>query len=121
VNSGQEIIRNVHPRPHELASYIPTAPGWATGQSFAIIAVVKNPDQNGHVLLLAGENREGTEAAGRLATDLSRLSDVLQKCGIPPSGPLRHLQILLRLNMMAGSPNNVDVEACHILPGTSVH
>lgn len=121
VNSRQEIIRNVHPRPHELASYIPTAPGWATGQSFAIIAVVKNPDQNGHVLLLAGENREGTEAAGRLATDLSRLSDVLQKCDIPPSGPLRHLEILLRLNMMAGSPNNVDVEACHTLPGTSVH
>ena len=120
-DSRQEIIRNVHPRPHELASYIPTAPGWATGQSFAVIAVVKNPDQNGHVLLLAGENREGTEAAGRLATDLSRLSDVLQKCGVPPSGPLQHFELLLHLNMMAGSPNNVDVMACHILPGTSVH
>jgi hypothetical protein len=120
-DSGQEIIRNVHPRPHELPSYIPTAPGWATGQSFAIIATVKNPDQNGHVLLLAGENREGTEAAGRLVTDLARLSDVLQKCGVPPSGPLQHFELLLHLNMMAGSPNNVDVVACHILPGTSVH
>jgi hypothetical protein len=120
-DSGQEIIRNVHPRAHELASYIPTAPGWATGQSFAVIAVVRNPDQNGHVLLLAGENREGTEAAGRLATDLSRLSGVLQKCGVASSGPLQHFEVLLHLNMMAGSPNNVDVVACHILPGTSVH
>ncbi len=120
-DSGQEIIRNVHPHPHELPSYIPTAPGWATGQSFALIAFVKNPDQNGHVLLLAGENREGTEAAGRLVTDLARLSDALQKCGVPPSGPLQHFELLLRLNMMAGSPNNVDVVACHVLPGTSVH
>jgi hypothetical protein len=120
-DSGQEIIRNIHPRPHELPSYIPTAPGWATGQSFALIAFVKNPDQNGHVLLLAGENREGTEAAGRLVTDLARLSDVLQKCGVPPSDPLQHFELLLRLNMMAGSPNNVDVVACHVLPGTSVH
>jgi hypothetical protein len=117
-DSGQEIIRNVHPRPHELASYIPTAPGWAAGQSFAVVAVVKNPDQNGHVLLLAGENREGTEAAGRLATDLSRLSNILQKCGVPPSGPLQHFEVLLHLNMMAGSPNNADVVACHILPST---
>jgi hypothetical protein len=120
-DSRQEIIRNAHPRPHELPSYIPTAPGWATGQSFALIAFVKNPDQNGHVLLLAGENREGTEAAGRLVTDLARLSDVLQKCGLLPSGPLRQFELLLHLNMMAGSPNNVDVVACHILPGTSAH
>ncbi|PYT95316.1 MAG: hypothetical protein DMG38_27535 [Acidobacteria bacterium] len=120
-DSRQEIIRNVHPRQHELTSYIPTAPGWATGQSFALIAFVKNPDQNGHVLLLAGENREGTEAAGRLVTDLARLSDVLQKCGVPPSGPLRQFELLLHLNMMAGSPNNVDVVACHILSGTSAH
>jgi len=120
-DSKQEIIRNVHPHLHELPSYIPTAPGWATGQSFALIAFVKNPDQNGHVLLLAGENREGTEAAGRLVTDLARFSDALQKCGVPPSGPLQHFELLLRLNMMAGSPNNVDVVACHVLPGTSVH
>jgi hypothetical protein len=119
-DSEQEIIRNARPRPQELPSYVPTAPGWATGQSFALIAFVKNPDQNGHVLLLAGENREGTEAAGRLVTDLARISEVLQKCGVPPSGPLQHFELLLQLNMMAGSPNNVDVVACHILPGTPI-
>jgi hypothetical protein len=121
VGSGQEIIRNLHPRPHEQAQYVPTALGWATGQSYAIIALVRNPDQNGHVLLLGGANAEGTEAAGRLVTDLPRLSEALKNCGISPSGPPQNFELLLRLNMMAGSPTNLYVEACHILPGNTIH
>jgi len=116
-----EIIRNLHPREHEQTQYVPTALGWATGQSYAIVALVRNPDQNGQVLLIGGANAEGTEAAGKLITDLPRLSNVLQSCGIRPSGPLQHFEILLRLNMMAGSPTNTNIEACHILPETSTH
>ena len=117
-DSGQEIIRNVHPRQHELSAYSPTAPGWATGQSYAIIAFVRNPDQGGRVLLIAGMNGEGTEAAGRLVTDLPRLSAILRQCGITNSNPPREFEILLQLNTLAGSPHNVDVPACHILPGS---
>lgn len=114
-NSEQEIIRNVHPRPHEAAQYIPTALGGGTGQSYAIVAFVQNPNQNGQVLLLAGADAEGTEAAGRLATDLPRLSAALEKCGITSSTPLHHFELLLRLNTMAGSPDKTKVEACHTL------
>jgi hypothetical protein len=113
----QEIVLNTHPHPDELPTYVPTALGWATGQSFAIIALVQNPDQNGSVLLLAGANGEGTEAAGRLATDPVRLAPILKGCGINPEGPLQDFELLLRLNTMAGSPSNIDLVACHILPG----
>jgi hypothetical protein len=120
--SNQEIIQNVRPRRNELQSYVPTALGWATGQSFAIVALVQNPDQNGHVLLLAGANAEGTEAAGRIVTDDLRLPAILQQCGISATGPLQKFEILLRLNTMAGSPSNFEVLACHLLPpGTSNH
>ena len=120
-NSGQEIIHNAHPREHEQMQYVPTALGWATGQSYAIVALVRNPDQNGQVLLLSGANAEGTEAAGKLVTDLPRLSNALKNCGISPSGPLQHFELLLRLNMMAGSPTSTNIEACHILPEASIH
>jgi hypothetical protein len=116
----QEVILNTQRHPGELPTYVPTALGWATGQSFAIIALVQNPDQNGSVLLLAGANGEGTEAAGRLATDPGRLAPMLKKCGVDPSGPLQNFELLLRLNTMAGSPNNIDLVACHILPGAAV-
>ena len=120
--SNQEIIQNVRPRPNELQSYIPTALGGATGQSFAIVALVQSPDQNGHVLLIAGANAEGTEAAGRIITDERRLSAILQQCGVSPTGPLQKFELLLRLNTMAGSPSNFEVVACHLLPpGTSNH
>ena len=66
-----EFIRNVHPRSDEQSVYVPEARGSTPGQSFAVIALVPNPDQDGQVLLLAGADREGTAAAGRLATDQS--------------------------------------------------
>jgi hypothetical protein len=115
----QEVILNAHPRAHELPTYVPTALGWATGKSFAIIALVQNPDQDGQILLLAGANGEGTEAAGKLATDPLHLSPILQKCGVNPMGPTQHFELLLQLNTMAGSPNDIDVVACHILPGSA--
>ena len=118
--SNQEIIQNVRPRRNELQSYVPTALGWATGQSFAIVALVQNPDQNGYVLLVAGANGEGTEAAGRIITDDRRLSAILRQCGISPTGPLQKFELLLRLKTMAGSPSNFEEVACHLLPpGTS--
>jgi len=120
-NSGSEFIRNFRPRPNEQPSYIPTANGYATGDSYAIIALVKNPDQSGQVLLLAGANSEGTAAAGKVATDLTRLSTELRNCGINPSGPVRHFEMLLHLNTMAGTPSNIDLVACHILPSDSAH
>ena len=118
-DAGFESIRNVQPRPHEQLIYVPTAGGGFTGQSFAIIAFVRNPDQNGQVLLLAGANAEGTQSAGKLVTDLPRFSMELRKCGIPPSGPLEHFELLLRVKMMASSASEYDVMACHILPEAS--
>ena len=119
--AGSEYIRNVRPQQNEQPSYVPTALGWATGDSFAIIALVQNPDHGGQVLLLAGANAEGTEAAGKLVTDSTRFSSVLGKCGISPAGPLQHFEILLHLNTMAGSSSKFDMVACHILPGASLH
>lgn len=114
--SGREFILNAHPKANEAQTYVPTAPGWATGQSYAIVAFVQNPDQIGQALLLAGANGEGTQAAGKLVTDLPRLSRTLQLCGVPRfSAQPPHFEILLRLNTLAGSPNNVEIVACHLL------
>lgn len=118
---GQEIVRNVHPAKGEAGEYIPTALGGATGRSYATIAFVNNPNQNGQVILLAGADAEGTEAAGRLLTDPSRLSAALTACGISSGVRPRHFELLLALNTMAGVPSESHVEACHLLqsPGTS--
>jgi hypothetical protein len=112
---GGGLIRNIHPAANEQATYVPTARGGATGDSFALVAFVANPDQSGQILLLAGLNREGTQAAGNLVTDPARLAAAIRTCGISPAGPLKHFQILLHVYTMAGSPSQFDVTACHVL------
>jgi len=111
----REIVRNKRVQKGELPRYVPTAKGWDTGQAYAIVAFMRNAGQTGHVLLLAGTNAEGTEAAGRFATDLELLSGTLRKFGIDPTGPVRHFEVLLEVRTMAGSPSALAVIACHAL------
>lgn len=118
--SRLEHIQNARPHPGEPTEYIPSAKGFATGQSFATVSFVRNPNHAGSVLILAGANAEGTKAAGGLATNPPSLAAALQRCGIHSSSAaadaVQHFQILLHLRMMAGSPTAFDVAACHILP-----
>ena len=112
---NQEIIRNRRPRTGETERYVPTAKGWDTGHAFAVVAFVGNPNQSGQALLLAGTNAEGTEAAGKLATNPGALAGILHRCGVDPTGAPHHFEILLEVRTMAGSPNTFEVKACHRL------
>jgi len=109
--TGKEVIRNVHPHSGEPSAYVETAPGWATGQSYAIVAFLKNLEESGQVLFIAGQTAEGTEAVGKLVTDLPRLDATLKKCGVRASGS-EHFEVLVRLNTLAGSSNGVDAVNC---------
>ena len=113
---GGEFLRNNHPRTGELPRYVPTALGGATGRTFGIIAFTRNPNHNGHVLLVAGTTAEATEAGVKLVTDRSAFSSVLERNGIHVSGPLRHFELLLSVEEMAGAPAQSQIVAFHALP-----
>ncbi len=112
---GGGFIRNLHPTAKEAEKYVPTARGGATGETFALVAFVDNPEERGQVLLLAGLDREGTQAAGYFVTDPVRLTTALRNCGIPSASPPKHFEILLRVDTMAGSPSQFGVVTCHVL------
>ena len=114
-----EFIRNRRPGSGEASLYVPTAAGWGTGQAYAIVALVSNPQQSGHVLLLAGSTAEATEAAGKLALNPNALASVLRNASIETDGPVQRFEILLRVFTMAGSPNTSEAIACHKLKGRS--
>jgi hypothetical protein len=117
--SQREFIRNVHPAKGESSEYIPTAGGFDTGESFAIISVFHNPGYGGRVLILAGASGEGTEAAGNIVADPTRWAAVLQSCRFGRDASSQSLQILLHLETVAGSPSVANPVACHLLaPGT---
>jgi hypothetical protein len=116
--SSLQSVENVRPRANELKVYTPQGPGFeakpSTGVSYAIVAFAQNPHQSGDVLILAGTGAEATEAAARFVMDTSKLTKVLQNCE-KSNESRRYFELLLRVNMMAGSPTNTDIVACHRL------
>lgn len=120
-----EDILNRHPKAGERPIYHPTLSGKEkgfgqrdpnlTGEAFALIAFLRNPDHGGHVLLLAGTNREGTYAAGRMAASPEQLRPILNRCGLDRSRPDPGFEILLTLQTMAGTSSHVNAVACHPL------
>jgi hypothetical protein len=117
--ASMEYIEDMHPRKNELALYTSTGGGFnspSTGVSFAIVALVQNPGQAGQALIIAGTTPEATDAAGRLVTNISALPEALRKCDDAQNLPLRNFEMLLRVNVMAGTPTNTDMVACHRLP-----
>jgi hypothetical protein len=115
----REFIRNVHPAKGESNEYVPTAGGFDTGESFALISAFHNPGYGGRVLIIAGASGEGTEAAGDLVADPARWAAALQSCHIAKGISRQSLQLLLHLETMAGSSSTVDTVACHVLPSGS--
>jgi hypothetical protein len=115
-STSQEMIRNRKRLKGEPAIYNPSARGWGTGQAYGLISFTANPNQTGHVLLMAGSSAEATEAAGRLALDREAMVRTLKANGISPADTAVPFQILLRVETMAGSPNSFAVEAFHKLP-----
>jgi hypothetical protein len=112
----REYIENMRPRTGELREYVPSAGGFDTGDSYATVSVVSNPGHSGRVLIIAGANGEGTEAAGDLVSDSTRWNAVLKPCHLPPGENAKQsLQLLLQLGTMAGSPDDVHVIACHLI------
>jgi hypothetical protein len=111
----REFVRNVRPEKGESSEYIPTAGGFDTGESFAVISVFHNPGYGGLVLILAGASGEGTEAAGNVVADPVRWAAILQSCHLPHDASPQSLQVLLHLETVAGSPTAVNPVACHLL------
>jgi hypothetical protein len=115
IPSGREYIEDVKPKTGEKSQYVASALGFATGQSLAIIAYLRNPDHRGHVLVLAGLNGEGTEAAGQFAVDPRRMQEALRQCGYSGAREVGDFEVLLQLDMMAGLPSHVIMLSCHPL------
>lgn len=113
--TSREIIRNLKPHKGELPNYRPSAKGYDTGDAFGIIAFLGNPNQNGHVLLVAGSSAEATDAAAEFVLNRELIANLLKANGISPTGNPVSFQILLRVNTMAGSANTFEPVAFHRL------
>lgn len=80
-------------------------------ESYALIALLPNLSDMGHVLVLEGLNMEGTEAAGETVTNPERLANLLRQIGHAPGSPVLPFEALLRLTSIPGGYANANVIA----------
>jgi hypothetical protein len=104
--SGRSQFRNRAPRAGESAIYLSD-----TGQ-YAQVALVPNIDHNGQVLILAGTNNTGTEAAGEMVTKDARVEALVRDLRmVERNGAVAPFELLIRLNSIAGTPRESEVAA----------
>ena len=86
------------------------------GIGYAIVSLVPNLAHKGFVLIIAGTNMEGTEAAGELVADVPWLADTLRKRGIDPASKVEQLELLLRLDHLGAQSRRSEIIAHRVTP-----
>ena len=114
--SSKQVVINASPRPGESPMYVGTARTPLPGVGYATISLVRNLSRNGFVLIIAGTNMEGTEAAGELVTDLPRLARALRGRGIDPAAKAEQFEFLLRLDHMNTQSSRSEIIAHRVTP-----
>jgi len=112
----KQVCRNASPRPGESPVYVGTARTPMPGVGYATISLVPNLSHNSFVLIIAGTNMEGTEAAGELVTDLPRLANALRSRGIDPNAKVEQLELLMRLDHMNNQSSRSEIIAHRVTP-----
>lgn len=107
----KQVCKNRSPLPGELAVYVGTAHTPEPGTAYATISLVPNLSGDGFVLILAGTNMEGTEAAGEWVTDLPRLESALRGRRIDPGAKVGQLELLIRLDHMNTQASRSEIIA----------
>jgi len=111
----EEVIRNKRPAKGEAPVYVPTTPGWGTGEAYAIAAFVANPNQAGRVMILSGSNAAATEAAGKFITDADSVVGTLQAHRLDARDEQLQFELLFKVTTVATSLNTFEIIACHRL------
>jgi len=99
---GEGAIINLHPRPGEQPIYY--GPGRPFPYDYAVIAMLPNLHPERKVLILAGTNTYGCQAATELVTRNDLLTDLYTRLGVPKGGRLPDFEALLKVNISGGVP-----------------
>ena len=114
VKTKRAYFLNRSPKPGEQSAYYAGVNN-GTAETYAAVALVPNLSHNGNVLILAGANMEGTEAAGEFTANPERSGKLFRDLGLLKDGRLEYFEVLLKSRTVAGMARESDVVAWRIL------
>ncbi|HZP00416.1 MAG TPA: hypothetical protein VFD30_08985 [Terriglobia bacterium] len=116
VGTGPKAFLNKTPKPGEEKTYEGLRWTGTAGEDYADIALLRNAEPKGSILILQGLQQEGTEAAGRFLSDPIKLRALRESLGVPLNpNPLLGFEALIRTRAVAGAPNSESIVATRLI------
>jgi hypothetical protein len=91
--------------------------GYHSPVAYSTIAFVPNLRRTGNVLIIAGTDGQGTEAAGEYITNNATYSRLMRMLKSRNGGELPYFEVLLKSGVVEGIAKNAEVVAFRILIG----
>lgn len=115
-------IINTNPQPGEkqiyLAKHYGTSPSQIS-EDYAIVSLLKGLSEKNRLLILAGINTYGTQAAAEYVTQPEYIKDLISHLNIASSGEAPQLpayyQILIKVKVNGGVPIHISYVTHHVL------
>ena len=105
-------IVNLHPGPGEEAIYFGSGKPYIF--DYAVIALLPNLRPGRKVLILAGTNTYGCQAATEFVTRADLVQELHTRLGVPKGGRLPDFEALLKVSVSGGVPIQPRLVAVHI-------
>ena len=106
-NFGLGGIVNLHPAGGEESVYFGSGKPYTS--DYAIVAMLPNVDPKRKVVILAGTNTYGCQAAAEFLTRSDLLGDLYHRLGSPPSQPPPDFEALLKVSISGGVPLRAEL------------
>jgi hypothetical protein len=107
---GPVFVSNTHPQPGERPSYV-SARGNGRETSYARIALVPNLSGTGKVLLVAGCNIAGNEAAAEFLLSPASVALVKHTLGLSDLSQVSYFELLLEISTLDGADRGARILA----------
>jgi hypothetical protein len=100
-------ILNVHPAPGEEPAYY--GPNKPYTYDYALIALLPNLNPDRKLLILAGTNTYGCQAAAEFLTRADLIADLSQRLGVPKGGKIPDFEALVKVSVNGGVPVSTQI------------
>jgi hypothetical protein len=105
-------VINMHPRPGEQSIYF--GPEGALTFDYAVIAKLPNVNPERKVVILAGTNTYGCQAAAEFVTNENLLQDLYARLGAPKGSSIPDFEALLKVAIKGGVPVHPQLVAVRL-------
>lgn len=112
---NRPILRDRRPENGKPSVYISGAKGEKPYDAYGIASMVPNLEGTGDVILVAGSNMQGTEAATEFLTNGATFEEFLRKIGWRPDRPLPVFEVVVKLVTIGGSPISSEIFAYDVV------